>query len=152
MQHMQVQEKRKRLVESTIYRFLTFKVSEVSGLTFGVIHIVRVWTPVLILFFDDWSVFLSCDYTFSQGKCMLSHSSFSWAMFEDMFGPKKWLMIKLPPVKWHCIVLSHISIKDRSHESNRSHHKFLWWKLQKQFFTKKSEENDFWEEWVGFAF
>ena len=31
----------------------------------------------------------SCDHTFSLGKCMLSHPSFSWGMFENIFGPQK---------------------------------------------------------------
>jgi hypothetical protein len=57
---------------------------------------------------------LNCDFTFSLGNCMLSHSSFMGHVWGHVW-PGKNDMIKLPPVKWHGIVLSHIQ-SDRSHE------------------------------------
>jgi hypothetical protein len=91
---------------------------------------------------------LSCYSTFSLGKCLLSHSSFSWGHvwghFLNFWHNKNMTMIKFPLVKWHGIVLSHMSSKDRSHErqsfslkSNHSHQKFPCGNCQTVFHQKK---------------
>ena len=71
---------------------------------------------------------------------MLSHSSFSWAMFEDMFGPKKWLWSSFP--LWSDMALfSRILIKDRSHERQLfSIEQSFSWKLRNIFHQKISRQ------------
>ena len=92
-------------------------------------------------------------------QCMAAETSswacvWSWAQYVKSFTvlvghvwghvwpPKKMTMIKLPPVKWHGIVLSCISIKDCSHERRsfsreQSFSPEISVEIAKQFYVKK---------------
>ena len=82
----------------------------------------------LIMDFSDSkdSSCLSCDYTLLQGKCMLSHSSFSWTMFEDMFGPSDMALFSRAFSR-EAIVLKRAIVLTRHFSVE----------IAKQFFTKK---------------
>ena len=100
------------------------------------------FSALLFVAFSAFLLFFACPSTrwlrihsHWENACYKSHGPCS----RTCFNPKKYDHDQAPPpVKWHGIVLLHISIKDRSHErqsfsheSNHSHQKTL------TFFAKK---------------